>query len=84
MCVANGGECKPACCSVLQRVAVLCIVLQYVYGRVVRCLCCSVLQCGGAGKTLCCSVLQCGAVCCDMLPCVAVSLLQCVAVRGCG
>jgi len=48
--------------SVLQCVAVCCIVLQCVA------VCCSVLQC----VAVCCSVLQCVAVCCSVLQCVAV------------
>jgi len=65
--------------SVLQCVAVCCIVLQS-YSEVVFSVCCSVLQCVA-------SVLQCVAVCCNVLQCVAVvqwrgifSVLQCVAV----
>jgi len=64
------------CCSVLQGVAVCCIVCVKS---------CSVLQC----VAVCCSVLQCVAVCCSVLHCVAVlvlkitlycSVLRCVAV----
>jgi len=40
------------------RVAVCCIVLQYVVA-----VCCGVVQCGA----VCCSVLQCGVVCCNVL-----------------
>ena len=68
-------QCVTVCCSVcsvLQRVAVYCSVLQ------------SVLQCDevgrGVGGCPMSVVLQCAAVCCSVLQCVAVccSVLQCV------
>ena len=58
-----------ACCSVLQRVAVIYVCF----------------TCRGEDKWVSsiCNVLQCVAVCCNVLQCVAVccSVLQCVAVR---
>jgi len=80
------------CCSVLQRVAVCCIVGEVaveLYQQVVAC--CSVLQRVAA----CCSVLQRVAACCSVLQCIAVccsalqrdtrccSMLLCVAVCCC-
>ena len=62
----------PACCSVLQCVAVCCSVSQCVT------VCHSVSQC----VTVCCSVLHCVLVCCNVLQCVteSCSVLQRVAV----
>ena len=57
------------CCSVLQRVAVYCSVLQcvavskYDVNRSLSTQICDVM---------CCSMLQCVAVCCSVLQCVAV------------
>jgi len=51
------------CCSVLQCVAVYCIV-----SSPLASMCCSVLQ----SVAVCCRVLQCVAVCCKVLQCVAV------------
>jgi len=77
----------PYLCSVLQRVALYCSVLQQqrptglstcvaVCCNVLQCvaMCCSVMQC----FTVWCSVVQCVAVCCRVLPCVAAccSVLQ--------
>jgi len=69
------------CCSLLQCVAVCCIVLHFssrgkTYAFTLL-MCCSVVWCVAA----CCSVLQCGAVCCWVLALVAKNvqvLFQCV------
>ena len=56
------------CCSVLQCVALCCIVLQWhVRGQCVAAVCCSMLQC----DTVYCIVLHCVALCCIVLHCVA-------------
>ena len=73
--------CVAVYCSVLQRVAVCCSVLQcsprMICARSATCFRRSMLQC----VAVCCSVLQCVAVLCNVLQCVAVccSVLQCVA-----
>ena len=82
------------CCSVLQRVAVRCRVLQCADSlRVADEVCCSdVLQCvavvavcysGLHCVALCCIVLQCVAVCCSVMRSVAVccSVWQCRLMR---
>jgi len=58
------------CCSVLQCLAVSCIVFQMANCSVLQrvAACCSVLQ----YVTACCSMLQCGAVCCSVLQSVVV------------
>ena len=67
--------CLAVSCSVLQCIAVCCVL------QCLQCVavCCSVLQC----VAVCCSVLQCVAVCCSALQCVAVccSVSQCVCMR---
>ena len=83
--VQRGGQCvavcrsvlQSACYSVLQCVAVYCIVLQYqLWGAPLL----LIVKRGGQCVAVCCSVFQ--FACCDVLQCVAVccSVLQCVAV----
>ena len=67
-------QCVAPCCSVLQCVAVRCIVWS---GQQCKHECTWLVKIEG-------SVLQCVAVCCSVLQCVAVccSVMQCVAVCG--
>jgi len=60
-------------CSVLQRVAVSCSVLQCaVKCGAQLCIAQESLYCAVQCVAVCCSVLQCVAVCCSVLQCVAV------------
>ena len=60
-------QCVALCRSLLQCVAVCCIVSHVLQRRGFEPLESSVLQC----VAVCCSVLQCVAVCCSVLQCVA-------------
>jgi len=73
------------CCSVLQRVAACCSVLQCVMQRVLQCVavCCSVLQFVAVRVSVCVAHLQVRRsswATCSVAVCVAVCIVECLAV----
>ena len=67
-------------CSVLQRVAACCSVVQFVAVQVDYTLSCRLGEGNGGGAqvsgAVCCSVLQCVAVCCSVLQCRWVEAME--------
>jgi len=71
----NVLQCAALCCSVLWRMALLCLYCRGLLEvdclekkQVDSCGCCNVLQ----SAVVCCGVLRCAAVCCSVLQCVSV------------